>query len=159
MRYGTLDEHGRPVYFTGTIYVDGKPVANPSREMYLAHGQKPFIETKPPAAKSGTHYVRAGWTEHQTAIVPKWKIVEDPSPRVRTFDKYKIVDALMKAEAWDCVKAWLQSVPDAYDRAVMAPDISEDEPLLKEGIAEIKKLLGWTDEQVEEVLSKSVQLP
>lgn len=63
MRYGTLDTQGRPVYFTGAILIDGKPVINPTREMYLAYGQKPFINAKPPIAKNGTHYVQSGWIE------------------------------------------------------------------------------------------------
>ena len=54
-KYGTLDAQGRPVYFTGTIYIDGNPVANPTREMYLGVGQKPFLETKAPVAKSGMY--------------------------------------------------------------------------------------------------------
>ena len=37
----------------------------------------------------------------------------------------------------------------------MAPDISEDEPLLAQGIAAVKQLLSWTDEQVEAVLQEA----
>lgn len=158
VRYGTLDSNGRPVYAGTTLVVDGVPYANAKREMWLAQGKKPFLGSgaNPPKSKrEGWHYERDGWREQANAIVPKWKLVQDPPPSVRVFDKYKLVDALMKAGVWDDVKQWLQSVPDAYDRAVMAPDISEDEPLLKDGIEVVKEMLGWTDKQVKDVLSES----
>jgi hypothetical protein len=152
MRYGTLDEQGRPVYFTGTIYVDGKPLANPTREMYLAQGQKPFVESKAPAAKSGMHYVRSGWTEQQAAIIPKWRLVADPPPRPRTFSKFKIVAALMDAEAWDQVKAYIEQ-NGLYDLYLAAQEFSEDNEYFVQGKAALQQALGWTDEQVEAVLA------
>lgn len=76
-------------------------------------------------------------------------------PPPRTFSKYRLVSALMAENVWPQVKAWIESVPGAYDLYLAAEDISEDEPLLKDGIAEVKKLLGWTDEDVERVLAAS----
>ena len=78
-------------------------------------------------------------------------------PASRTFDKYRLVDALITAGVWDHVEAWLKETPYAWLRVQMAPDISEDEPLLAQGIAAVKQLLGWTDEQVEAVLAASVK--
>ncbi len=109
MRYGTLDAQGRPVY-AGTIFVDGKPVANPTREMYLAQGQKPFLDgARPPAAKSGTHYVRAGWTEKRTAIVPKWRLVADASSRIVRVSKAKVEAAVDRMGLTAQFTAWLNS--------------------------------------------------
>jgi hypothetical protein len=62
----------------------------------------------------------------------------------------------MQAEVWLQVKAWIESVPGAYDLYLAAEDISEDEPLLAQGIAAVKELLGWTDEQVAAVLDAAV---
>ena len=81
-----------------------------------------------------------------------YALVADPPAAPRTFDKYRLVNALMEAGIWADVKAWLQSIPDAYDRAVMAPDISEDEPLLADGIAAAKAQFGLTDEQIAAML-------
>lgn len=81
---------------------------------------------------------------------------ENQNPQ-RTFSKYKLVGALMAAKVWPQVKAWIESVPGAYDLYLAAEDISEDEPLLAQGIAAVKELLGWTDAQVEEVLAASVR--
>ena len=125
MRYGTLDPQGRPVYFTGTIYINGNPVANPTLEMYLAQGQKPFLDAKPPTAKSGTHYVRAGWTEQAKAIVPKWRLVADIPPHPRTFSKLKIVSALMEANVWRQVKAYIER-EGLYDLYLAAQEFAED---------------------------------
>ena len=63
---------------------------------------------------------------------------------------------LLAADIWPKVKAWIESVPGAYDLYLAAEDISEDEPLLAQGIAAVKELLGWTDEQVAAVLDAAV---
>ena len=87
-----------------------------------------------------------------TAVPFKYEL---PPPPPRTFSKYRLVAALMQAQVWPQVKAWIESVPGAYDLYLAAEDISEDEPLLAQGIAAVKQLLGWTDEQVEAVLAAS----
>ena len=155
MRYGTLDPQGRPVYFTGTIYINGNPVANPTLEMYLAQGQKPFLDAKPPTAKSGTHYVRAGWTEQAKAIVPKWRLVADIPPHPRTFSQLKIVSALMEANVWRQVKAYIER-EGLYDLYLAAQEFAENNKYFKQGKTALQTALGWTDAQVEDVLKASV---
>jgi hypothetical protein len=59
---------------------------------------------------------------------------------------------LQAENVWLQVKEWLQSQEGAWDLYLAAEDISEDEPLLAQGIAAVKQLLGWTDEQVAAVL-------
>lgn len=110
MRYGILDEHGRPVYFTGTIYVDGKPVANPSREMMLERGQKPFIETPKPAAPDGYRYVSDGWKAGQKVIVRKWRLVSSTKPQARRrWSRLSIKGALADAHMLPAAKAFLSA--------------------------------------------------
>lgn len=96
------------------------------------------------------------WTDCEYA-----QIEEDDAAQVipasRTFSKYKLVSALMQAEVWPQVKAWIEGVPGAYDLYLAAEDVSEDEPLLAQGIAAVKEMLGWTDAQVEAVLAASVK--
>lgn len=84
----------------------------------------------------------------------QWRYEDAPPPPPRTFDKYLLVDALMREGVWASVKEWLQAVPDGYDRAVMAPDISEDEPLLAQGVAAAKEAFGWDDAKVESILAR-----
>lgn len=110
MRYGTLDQNGRPVYFTGTIYVDGKPVANPSREMILANGLKPFIT--PPAAKApeGYRYVLGGWKEGATSIVRQWRLVSSAAlKRRRRWTRLSIKTALAQAGMLAAARNFLSS--------------------------------------------------
>lgn len=109
-----------------------------------------------------TRVALASWDSPNDWTDCEYAQTEDESeaqviPASRTFSKYRLVSALMQAEVWPQVKAWIESVPGAYDLYLAAEDISENEPLLKDGIAEVKKLLGWTDEQVERVLSASVK--
>ena len=109
-----------------------------------------------------TRVALASWDSPDNWTDCEYAQTEDESeaqviPASRTFDKYRLVDALITAGVWDHVEAWLKETPYAWLRVQMAPDISEDEPLLKDGIAEMKKLLGWTDEDVERILSASVK--
>ena len=117
----------------------------------------PYLEEVdvPPQTDAAHYAVATGWERDGDTWRRVYEVREVPPPPPRTFDKYQLVDALMKRGVWDYVKEWLQSVPNAYDRAVMAPDISEDEPLLADGIAAIKQLLGWSDADVEEVLQEA----
>lgn len=110
MRYGTLDEHGRPIYFTGTIYVDGNPVANPSREMVLARGQKPFIQSSPPKAPDGYRYAVSGWRDSGTSIVRTWTLVSTAKPKARRrWSRLSIKGALSDAHILPEAKAFLST--------------------------------------------------
>jgi hypothetical protein len=165
MNYGTIiDNQLYPA--PRAVRVGGCVVCNPSAEDFArlnaeraAQGLPPYlpvVDTPPSESPTqGWHYEARGWVESGGAWRRQYVIAQDPPPPPRTFDKYRLVDALMRRNVWEQVKAWLQSTPNAYDRAVMAPDISEDEPLLADGIAAVKELLGWTDEQVEAVLAAS----
>lgn len=117
------------------------------------------------ALTDGTTYTTGTVYLAWNADASKWREVheseipteEERESSPRTFSKYRLVSALMQAQVWPQVKAWIESVPGAYDLYLAAEDISEDEPLLAQGIAAVKELLGWTDEQVEAVLAASVK--
>lgn len=153
VRYGTLDSSGRPVYAGTTLVVDGVPYANATRAMWLAAGKKPFIGSSvPPKSKQEDyHYERDGWDEQSNAIVPKWKLVEDAHPP-RTFSKLRIVAALKDANVWDSVKAFIEQ-QGLYDLFLAAQDFSEENEYFVQGKSALQQQLGWTDEQVEAVLS------
>ena len=148
-----------PEFAPDVLVINGRKVYNPKAVHCKIAGYLPLSPDRPVDPPEGKHYERTDKIEADGADGYRWvyALVDDPPPPQRTFDKYLLVDALMKAGAWERVKAWLQSMPDAYDRAVMAPDISEDEPLLADGIAAAKEALGWTDEEVEELLAKCVK--
>ena len=163
--YGTLIDnqlHPAPRAFM----LHGAMVTNPKAEHFAAlneerakSGLPSYLEfiDKPPATTEGFSAVPTRWQQADGKWVRQYEERELPPPPPRTFDKYRLVDALMNAVVWDRVEAWLKETPNAWTRALMAPDISEDEPLLAQGIAAVKELLGWTDEQVEAVLAASVK--
>lgn len=170
MNYGTVIDnqlHPAPRAFM----LHGAMVTNPKAEHFAAlnaerekQGLPPYLEVvdTPPQTDAAHYAVATGWELHEPYDIEDercWKRVyevrELPPPPPRTFDKYRLVDALMNAGVWGHVEAWLKETPNAWTRALMAPDISEDEPLLAQGIAAVKELLSWTDEQVEAVLAAS----
>ena len=73
----------------------------------------------------------------------------------RVFSKLKLVTALMALGYWTKVKAWIeaQGLTDLY---LAAQDVAEDNPYFAAGLAAVKKELGVTDAQAEEVLSQCV---
>ena len=154
--YGKL-VNGAIIHAPTSLNTPSGVIMNPKRLSYLQAGWK-FLDLQPPVdpPPEGKEYRISGYTETATDIRPIFKLVPVVSPP-RTFSKYKLVGALMQAQVWPQVKARIESVPGAYDLYLAAEDISEDEQLLKDGIAEVKKLLGWTDEQVEAVLAASVR--
>ena len=161
--YGTIIDntlHPAPRAFM----LNGAMVTNPKAEHFSAlneerakQGVPPYLEfiDKPPATTEGFSAVPTEWQQADGKWVRVYEVRELPPPPPRTFSKYKLVAALMQAQVWPQVKEWLLAQDGAYDLYLAAEDISEDEQLLKDGIGEMKKLLGWTDEQVETVLAAS----
>ena len=163
MNYGTLMDntiHPAP----RALMLNGAMVTNPKAEHFAALNEErakqglppylPVVDERP--STDAAHYtVATGWTRDGETWRRVYEVRELPPPPPRTFSKYRLVAALMQAEVWPQVKEWIESIPGAYDLYLAAEDISEDEPLLAQGIAAVKQLLGWTDEQVEAVLAAS----
>ena len=170
MNYGTVIDN-RLQLAPRAFMLHGAMITNPKAEHFAAlnaerekQGLPPYLEVvdTPPQTDAAHYAVATGWELHEPYDIEDercWKRVyevrELPPPPPRTFSKYKLVGALMQAQVWPQVKEWIESVPGAYDLYLAAEDISEDEPLLAQGIAAVKQLLGWTDEQVEAVLDAS----
>lgn len=165
MNYGTIIDnqlHPAPRAFM----LRGAMVTNPKAEHFAALNEErekqdlppyyPISDDPTPTPPEGKVVRFNGYAVVHGWIAPQYSFEDAPPPPPRTFSKYKLVGALMQAEVWPQVKAWLLSQDGAYDLYLAAEDISEDEPLLAQGIAAVKELLGWTDEQVEAVLDASV---
>ena len=129
-------------------------VCNPTAEQYAAIGAYPLAADTPPP--EGKVAILVGYELRDSAWHRVYRYEDAPPPPPRTFSKYRLVAALMQADVWPQVKEWIESVPGAYDLYLAAEDISGDEPLLAQGIAAVKQLLGWTDEQVAAVLDAAV---
>lgn len=116
----------------------------------------PNVIDEPPQTDSAHYAVPTGYEQDGDAWRRLYDVREVPPPPPRTFSKYRLVCALQTANVWPQIKEWLLSQDGAYDLYLAAEDISEDEPLLAQGIAAVKELLGWTDEQVAAVLDAAV---
>lgn len=141
------------------VLADGATIVNPTAEQYATlrdayqKGEDAPMPTPPDGKVVEYGGYELGDSDHLWH--KQWVVADAPPPPPRTFSKYRLVGALMAANVWTQVKSWIESKPGAYDLYLAAEDISEDEPLLKDGIAEVKELLGWTDEDVERVLAAS----
>ena len=126
--------------------------APPTEAEYNAAGfyRKAIV---PPSPPEGKVVGRVTYAVADNAVVADYEYVDAPPPPPRTFSKYRLVRALMDANLWDGVKAWIERAEGAYDLYLAAEDISEDEPLLAQGISALKSGLGITDKQVEAILS------
>ena len=74
----------------------------------------------------------------------------------RVFSKLKVVAALTEAGAWAQVKAWIEA-NGLYDLYLAAQEFAEDNDYFARGLAALKPVVGWTDEQVEAMLAKCVK--
>ena len=165
MNYGTLiDNRLRPA--PRAFMLHGAMVTNPKAEHFAALNEErakqglppylPVVDDRPSTDEAHSAFA-TGWTRDGDTWRRVYEVREVPPPPPRTFSKYKLVAALMQSQVWPQVKEWLLAQDGAYDLYLAAEDISEDEPLLAQGIAAVKELLSWTDEQVETVLAASVQ--
>lgn len=151
-RYAKL-VNGRPDFAGAVITLpDRRRVANPTEAHLLAAGYKPYLD-EPPTTDAEHYAAPTGWEDRDGAIRRTYEVRELPPPPPRTFSKYRLVSALMAENLWTGVKAWIERTEGAYDLYLAAEDISEDEPLLSQGIAALKSELGITDEQVESILA------
>ena len=165
MNYGTVIDNQLQLA-PRAFMLRGAMVTNPKAEHFAAlneerakQGLQPYLPVvdERPTTDAAHYAVATGWTREGETWRRVYEVRELPPPPPRTFSKYKLVGALMQAQVWPQVKVWIESVPGAYDLYLAAEDISEDEPLLAQGIAAVKELLGWTDDQVEAVLAASVK--
>lgn len=78
---------------------------------------------------------------------------EETKWQPRTFSKMKCVVALKSVGVWAQVKEWIIA-QDLYDEYLAAQDFREDNPYFLAGKAALQAALGWTDEQVEELLAQ-----
>ena len=127
-------------------------VCNPTPAQYAAIGAYPLSPDTSPTPPEGKVAIPDGYELADGAWHRVYRYEDAPPPPPRTFSKYRLVRALQTANVWPQIKEWLLSQDGAYDLYLAAEDISEDEPLLEQGIAAVKELLGWTDEQVDAVL-------
>ena len=146
--------NGRPQFAGDVMKIDGKWVANPKAAQLRSAGFKPYVDEVPsePAMK-GYHWEPNGWNDYHS-ISRVYVQVQDAPPPPRIFSKLKIVAALTKAGVWANVKQYIIDA-DLYDLYLAAQDFAEDNEFFTQGKIALQTALGWTDADVEAVLSQS----
>lgn len=137
-----------------TTEIKVRPTAADSRQT----GYKPvdygYVPVEP--APEGKEWTRTGrFVEADGTLRPEYRATDIPTPPPRTYSKYRLVLALQNEGVWDRVKAWLESIPGAWDLYLAAEDISGDEQLLESGVEAAKDAFGWTDAKVAEILASA----
>lgn len=158
--YGTLIDnqlHPAPRAFM----LNGAMVTNPKAEHFAALNVErekqglplylPVVDERP--ATDATHYaVATGWTRDGDTWRRVYEVRELPPPPPRTFSKLRIVAALTTAGVWESVKQLLIE-RGLYDLFLAAQDFREDNEYFAQGKSALQTALGWTDAQVEQVLT------
>ena len=164
MNYGTLIDnqlHPAPRAFM----LHGAMVTNPKAEHFAALNEELAKQGLPPylsvvderPSTDATHYaVATGWTRDGDTWRRVYEVRELPPPPPRTFSKLRIVAALTTAGVWDAVKQLLIE-RSFYDLFLAAQDFREDNEYFAQGKTVLQTALGWTDEQVEQILTTSVK--
>lgn len=136
------------------VTIDGVPYSQPTQATLRRAGiyAYPLAADPAPTPPEGKVAVPTGYEVRDGAWHRTYRYEDAPPPPPVVYSKYRLVRALQAENVWDEVKTWLQSQEGAWDLYHAAEDISEDEPLLAQGIAAVKELLGWTDKDVADVL-------
>lgn len=156
MRYAKI-ENGRIVFAPKTLVVDGRLVSNPTRAMYRAAGWKVYVDL--PASKSapqGMHWERDGWLDLPDMIRPRWRLATDAAPAPRVFVTADLVEQLMQSGVWEQARAWIVE-KGMLDLVLATKEFDETNENFAAGRAALQSALGWTDEEVEELLAKCVK--
>ena len=136
------------------IAVDGKVRFAPDK---TAQGYLPILDECPHPI--GTNYTIAvdHWTNRYGRCECVYKQVELPpeAPAPKVYSRYKAYLALRGAGVWPQVKAWIEA-NDLWDAFIIANDFRDDDPNFKLGVEQLKKVVGWSDEQVTALLEQCV---
>ena len=163
-KYGTV-ANNILTFAPRAIIVNGAMVTNPKAEHFAAlnvarakEGKPPYLEVvdTPPQTDAAHYAVATGWTRDGDTWRRVYEVRELPPPPPRTFSKLRIVAALMDAGVWAQVKAYIESA-GLYDLYLAAQEFAEDNQYFKDGKDALQTALGWSDEQVEEVLAGCVK--
>lgn len=157
-RYYTLNTKTTPATLSPLalpIAVDGRLVVHPTPAQAAQFDAYPRADDKTHTPPKGKVAVPDGWRVRDGAWHRTYRY-KDVQQAPRVFSKLKVVAALMDAGVWEQVKAWIES-KGLYDLYLAAQEFAEDNEYFAQGLAALKPVVGWTDEQVEALLAKCVK--
>lgn len=122
-----------------------------ARGYYRPGAMKP---TEPPP--QGKHWEFERFAVEDNLVVAKFAVVDDPPAPPRVFVTADLVEALMAEGIWEQVRAWIVE-QGMLDLVLVTKEFDETNENFKAGRAALQTALGWTDEEVEELLAKCVK--
>ena len=156
--YCKPDTDMKPVFAPAVFRYNGKDYWHPEKEDFALVGYLPLSPDWPVDPPEGKHYERTDKIEADGADGYKWvyALVDDPPPPPRVFVTADLVEALMAEGIWTDVRSWIEA-QGLLDLVLATKEFDENNENFKAGKTALQAALGWTDEEVEELLSKCVK--
>ena len=147
-----------PEFGPDALVIEGRTILAPKAPHYLAAGYLPLSPDYPVDPPQGKHYERTGTIEPDGAGGYRWvyRLVDDPPPPPRVFETADLVEALMEEGVWDTARAWIVE-QGMLDLVLATKEFDEENANFQAGKEALQTALGWTDEEVEELLAKCVK--
>lgn len=156
--YCKPDAEMKPIYAPVAFRMNGVDYWHPTAEDYATAGYLPLSPDRPVDPPQGKHYERTDKIEANGDDGWRWtyRLVDDPPPPPRVFVTADLVEALMAEGIYQQVHDWIVE-QGMLDLVLATKEFDENNENFKAGRAALQTALGWTDEEVEELLSKCVK--
>ena len=146
-----------PEFAPDVLEINGRKVYNPKAVHCKIAGYLPLSPDYPVDPPQGKHYQRTDKIEPDGAGY-RWvyRLVDDPPPPPRVFETADLVEALMEEGVWETARSWIVE-QGMLDLVLATKEFDETNENFQAGRAALQEALGWTDEEVEELLAKCVK--
>lgn len=147
-----------PDFGPDALIVEGRTILAPKAAHYARAGYLPLSPDWPVDPPQGKHYERTGTIEPDGADGYRWqyRLVDDPPPPPRVFETADLVEALMEEGVWETARSWIVE-QGMLDLVLVTKEFDETNANFQAGKAALQAALGWTDEEMEELLAKCVK--
>lgn len=144
-----------PEFAPDVLEINGHKVYNPKAVHCKIAGYLPLSPDRPVDPPEGKHYVQTDKIEANGDEGWRWvyRLVDDP-PRV--FVTADLVEALMTEGVWEQARAWIVE-QGMLDLVLATAEFDEDNENFQAGKTALQTALGWTDDEVEELLARCVK--
>ena len=146
-----------PEFAPDVLVINGRKVYGPKAVHCKIAGYLPLSPDSPVDPPQGKHYERTGKIE-ANGDGYRWvyALVDDPPPPPRVFVTADLVEALMEEGIYQQVRDWIVE-QGMLDLVLATKEFDENNENFQAGKAALQTALGWTDEDVEELLAQCVK--
>ena len=144
-----------PEFAPDVLEINGRKVYNPKAVHCKIAGYLPLSPDWPVDPPEGKHYERTDKIEANGADGYRWtyRLVDNPPPPPRVFVTADLVEALEEEGLWEQAKAWIVQ-HGKLDLVYTTAEFDETNENFQAGKTALQSALGWTDEEVEELLAQ-----